>query len=112
MKRGYKAEYLCKKRLIEEFGKENVIKVAIGGATDFLVLRPGTNKIEKIVEVKQTRKNKWYPSEHDVKQLEMIKKISEDHRIKVEYWIKIKGKWKVLSLKEVDRIIANKTRKA
>ena len=106
MRRGYKAEYLCKKKLIEEFGKDNVIKVAIGGATDFLVLKPGSSRIEKIVEVKQTRKKRWYPSDHDVKQFEIIKKLSKDHKIKVEYWVKVRRKWEILSLKEVEKMIS------
>jgi len=108
MRRGYLAEYYCKKKLIETYGKENVVKVAIGGATDFLVLKPGSKEIEKIVEVKNTKKNKWYPNEHDIKQFETIKKISIDHGIKVEYWIRIKGKWKILSLEEVEELIASK----
>ncbi len=107
MRKGYRAEYLCKKKLIEEFGKENVIKVAIGGTTDFLVLKPNSNKIEKIVEVKSTNKNKWYPSEHDIKQFEIIKKIHQEHKIKVEYWIKIKRKWKIVDIKEVEKMIKN-----
>ena len=102
MRKGYLAEYQCKKKLIEEFGKENVIKVAIGGSTDFLVLEPGSRRIAKIVEVKQTKKNRWYPTDHDIQQFEMIKKLSKDHGIPVEYWIKIKRKWEVLRLEEVE----------
>ncbi len=105
MRKGYRAEYQCKTKLVEKYGKENVIKVAIGGATDFLVLRPGRPEIEKIVEVKQTKKNKWYPSEHDKKQFQMIKKLSLDHGIKVEYWVKIKREWKILSIDEVEEVM-------
>ena len=61
MRKGYMAEYKTKKELIERYGKQNVLKVAIGGAVDFLVLKPGKNKIEKIVEVKECHKKKYYP---------------------------------------------------
>jgi len=107
MRKGYLAEYLCKKELIKKYGKENVFKVAIGGATDFFVLAPGKTRILKIVEVKQTKKNKWYPSSHDIKQFKLIEKISKEHRIPVEYWIRIKRKWFILSLKQVKKQIKN-----
>ena len=105
MRKGYLAEYLCKKELSKQYGKENVFKVAIGGTTDFFVLEPGKRRILKIVEVKQTKKNKWYPSEHDIKQFTIIEKISKEHKIPVEYWIRIKRKWKILTLKEVKNYI-------
>ena len=101
------AEYLCKKELVKAYGKENVFKVAIGGATDFFVLEPGKRKILKIVEVKNTKKSKWYPSEHDIKQLEAIYKIHKEHNIPVEYWIRIKGEWNILPIEKVKDMIKN-----
>ncbi len=100
MKKGYKAEWEAKKILFKKYSPDSVFKVAIGGAVDFFVL--GENgKIEKIVEVKRTKKNWWYPNEHDQKQYQILKKIQKKYKIPVEYWIKINGKWKIFDLKEV-----------
>lgn len=102
MKRGYKAEYEVKKVLFKKYLPKNVFKVAIGGAIDFFVL--GKNgKIAKLIEVKKTNKKKWYPGKHDFKQFQALKQIQKKHRIKVEYWIKINGEWKIFNLKEVKR---------
>jgi len=101
MRKGYLAEYECKKKLVEAYGKENVLKIAIGGATDFLVLEPGTARVLKIVEVKHTKKSKWYPNEHDLKQFTQLLKLKKEHNIPIEYWIKVKGKWHVLPIEEL-----------
>lgn len=101
MRKGYRAEYLCKKQLIAEYGEENVLKIAIGGATDFLVLAPGKNTVLKIVEVKQTKKNKWYPSRHDLDQMKRLEKLHEEHKIPVEYWIRLKGKWHIIPIEKL-----------
>ncbi len=101
MKKGYRAEYEAKKILFAEHSPESVFKVAIGGATDFFVL--GKNgKIKKLVEVKHTNKKRWYPGNHDFKQFKALKKIQKKHNIKVEYWIKMNGKWQIFNLKEVE----------
>jgi hypothetical protein len=92
MRKGYRSEYLAKKLLIEKYGKQNVLKIAIGGCVDFLILTPNKNKIEKIVEVKQTAKNKYYPRENEKKQLELIKKFATEHNIPIELWIKFKNR--------------------
>jgi Holliday junction resolvase len=100
MKKGYKAEYQVKKNLMKKFGKDSIFKIAIGGKTDFLVL--GKNgKIEKLIEVKVTKKKKWYPSSHDLKQYQCLKKIHKKYKIPVEYWIKIKNNWEILGLDEL-----------
>ena len=101
MRKGYLAEYECKKKLIEMYGKENVLKIAIGGATDFLVLEPGKTKVLKIVEVKHTKKNKWYPTKHDLDQFVRLFRLRKEHKIPVEYWIKIKGKWHILPIEKL-----------
>jgi len=106
MKRGYKAEYEAKKKLIQMFSKSNIFKVAIGGAIDFFVLSPGENKVIKLVEVKTTKKKKWYPGIHDFKQFQILRKIEKEHKILVEYWIKIKGKWHIFNLKEVKKFFS------
>lgn len=103
MKKGYKAEYEIKKKLEKEFSPKNVLKAAIGGATDFLVLEPKKRRILKLIEVKTTKKNSWYPSKHDLKQFKILKAIQKEHKISVEYWIKINRKWKNFGLKEVKK---------
>lgn len=89
---GYRAEYLAKKKLIEEFGEENVLKIAIGGAVDFLILDPKENRIKKIVEIKKTNKKRYYPKEREIEQLERVKKLGIDHNIPIELWIKFPRK--------------------
>lgn len=103
MKKGYKAEYEAKKELEKTYSKENIFKVAIGGATDFFVLAPKKDKILKLVEVKTTKKGKWYPGEHDLKQFKALEKLEKEHKIPVEYWIKINGKWQKFNLKETKK---------
>ncbi len=100
MRKGYRAEYLVKQKLKEMYGEQNVLKIAIGGSADFLVLSPNENKIEKIVEVKQTAKNKYYPRENEKVQLELIKKLAIEHNVPVEIWIKFKNRkdFEVVSL--------------
>jgi len=88
MRKGYKAEYTAKKELIREFGEENVLKIAIGGAVDFLVLKPNKNRIEKIIEVKECHKNKYYPTPREREQFERLKLLGKKHSIKTELWIK------------------------
>ena len=90
MRKGYRAEYLARQRLSELYGSQNVLKIAIGGSVDFLVLKPNENELEKIIEVKQTAKNKYYPRENEKVQLELIKKLAEEHKVPVEMWIKFK----------------------
>lgn len=100
MKKGYKAEYEVKKALFKKYSPENVFKVAIGGAIDFFVL--GKNgRIKKLIEVKKTNKKRWYPGEHDFKQFQILKRIQKRHKIGVEYWIKMNGKWQIFGLKKV-----------
>ncbi len=95
-RKGYRAEWLAKQKLVEEFGKENVIKMAIGQASDFLVLKPNSGRIEKIVEVKSTIKAKWYPKPREKIQIERLKKLAEEHNIRLEIWIKMPRKdWEI-----------------
>lgn len=105
MKKGYKAEYEVKKFLFKKYSSKSVLKVAIGGTTDFCVL--GKNgKIIKFIEVKKTNKNRWYPGEHDLKQFKILKQIQRRHRTPVEYWIKTNGKWETFDLKRVKRFFS------
>lgn len=100
MKKGYKAEWEVKRTLYKEYPKDAVLKVAIGGTVDFCILGKG-GKILKFIEVKKTNKNSWYPLKHDFKQYETLKKLHKKFKIPIEYWIKIRGKWRIFDLKEV-----------
>ena len=100
MRKGYKAEWEAKKVLCKKYSPDSIFKVAIGGTTDFFVLGK-KGKIVKLVEVKKTNKKKWYPTEHDLKQYRRLKKIQKKHKIPVEYWIKINGKWKIFNLEQL-----------
>jgi len=69
--------------------------VAIGGSSDFLVASCG--EIVKFIEVKETKKNKYYPNAREKLQFESIKKLGKQHQVKVELWIYFKkGKGKKL----------------
>jgi len=94
-RKGYYSEYKAKRELIDIWGKPNVIKVAIGGATDFIVVCQG--KIIKVVEVKEAHKKKYYPRPNEKEQMRRIKEFAEIHGIRAEVWIyKYKDKGKVL----------------
>jgi hypothetical protein len=88
MRKGYRYEYLAKLKLIEQYGKQNVLKLAIGQSADFIVLAPSENRIEKIVEVKSTIKEKFYPKPREKKQFELIDRLAEEHHVPIEVWIK------------------------
>jgi len=105
MKKGYRAEWEAKKILFKKYPKDSIFKVAIGGAVDFFILGKD-GKVEKIVEVKKTNKKQWYPAEHDKKQYQTLVKIQKKFKIPVEYWIKIRGKWKIFDLKEVKKFFS------
>jgi len=105
MKKGYKAEWEAKKILFKKYPKDSIFKVAIGGVVDFFILGK-RGKVEKIVEVKKTNKNHWYPTKHDKKQYKTLAKIQKKFKIPVEYWIKIKGKWNIFDLKEVKKFFS------
>ncbi|MCX8179192.1 MAG: hypothetical protein N3E38_00425 [Candidatus Aenigmarchaeota archaeon] len=92
MRKGYRYEYLAKKKLIEKYGKQNVIKLAIGQSADFIILTPKENKIEKIVEVKGTRKEKFYVKPRERRQFQSIIELAKEHGIPCEVWVKTKGK--------------------
>ena len=100
MKKGYKAEYEVKKALFRKYSPESVFKMAIGGVSDFCVF--GKNgKVLKLIEVKKTNKKRWYPSQQELKQFKTLKAIQKKHKIPVEYWIKINGKFQIFNLKKI-----------
>lgn len=92
MRKGYRYEYLVKQKLISQYGKNNVLKLAIGQSADFIVLSPNENKIEKIVEVKSTRKNRFYAKPREKIQFAIIDELSKEHKIPIEIWFKIGNK--------------------
>ena len=93
MRRGYSDEYRTKQVLVEQYGKDNVIKVAIGSfGADFLILNKG--KLVRVVEVEGTRKNAWYPSPREKEQLQRIYHFSQIHECEAEMWIWVKEKGK------------------
>jgi len=95
MRKGYLAEYQAKQKLAQEYGKENVIKVAIGGATDYIIV--SGSQIVKIVEVKSAKK-KWYPKPREKIQIQRIIDFARRHNIKAELWLKEGKKWSILPL--------------
>lgn len=92
MRKGYRYEYLVKQELIKQYGKNNVLKLAIGQSADFIVLKPKENKIEKIIEVKSTRKNKFYARPREKIQFAIIDELSKEHKVPIEIWFKVGNK--------------------
>ncbi len=91
-RRGYIGEYHAKKHLIEQFGEENVLKVAISQkAPDYIILKP-----LHAVEVKTRRKSKYTPREHDIEQWKTIYEWSKKTKISVQYYILTKQKGKYI----------------
>jgi len=84
-KRGYTGEYKTKQELIKKYGKENVIKIAIGGAMDFIVVKD--DRIIRIIETKETAKKKYYPTQKESEQIKRIIQFGESHKIKCELYI-------------------------
>ena len=85
VRRGYVSELKAKKELEKIYGKGNVIKVAIGGAEDFLVI--GCGGLIKVVEVKEVHNRKYCPSKREKGQFERIVSFSTLHKIPAELWI-------------------------
>lgn len=86
-RKGYVGEYIVKKKLIEEFGKINVTKIAISqDGSDFHVLKKG--RLVKVVEVKEKVGDKEYtPDERSKNQFERIKEYAIEHNCLAELWI-------------------------
>ena len=87
-RQGYSAEYRCKKENAEIYGKISVIKVAIGGSSDYLIAHRG--KLIKFIEVKETKKSVYYPSLRERNQFKELVRMGRHHRIPVEIWIYFK----------------------
>ena len=105
MRKGYADEYRTKQMLVEQYGENNIVKVAIGSfGADFLVL--GDGKVIKVIEVKGTRKGTWYPSPREKEQLQRIHHFSQIHGCEAEVWIWTKnGGKKELRIESVEKLI-------
>lgn len=88
MRLGYSSEYRCKKENEEIYGEGNVIKVAIGGSSDFMIINFG--KMIKIIEVKETTKNKYYPKPREKEQFNKLIELGKQHSVHVELWVYFK----------------------
>jgi len=84
-RKGYKSELRAKKELQEIYGKSSVIKVAIGGAEDFIIASCG--ELLKIIECKEVHHKKYYPTKKEKQQFERIKEFAELQSIPAELWI-------------------------
>lgn len=93
VRKGYDAEYRCKKENERIYGKGNCIKVAIGGSSDFIIVSCG--ELIKFIEVKETKKNKYYPLPKEKNQIKEVIKLAKQHKVPAELWIYFKkGKGK------------------
>lgn len=104
-RKGYPGEkFVRAKILVPKYGKNNVLKIAIGGAQDYMIVKSNSNEILKIVEVKETIQDKYYPNKKDKIQFERIKKFSEEHNVPAELYIvyrKGRGKPTIIEKKEL-----------
>jgi Holliday junction resolvase len=107
MKKGYLTEWEVKKILHKKFSPDNVFKIAIGGSLDFCIIDKN-GKVIKLIEVKTTKKKKWYPTQREKKQFFKLLRFQKKLKVKVEYWIKIKRVWHIFSLKELKKEIMKK----
>lgn len=83
-RKGYAGEHKAKQELIERFGKECVLKIAISQiGADFMVIKDGM--LLMLVEVKETH-SKYYPN-RDKEQLERIKEFAKINNCLAELWI-------------------------
>lgn len=68
-----------------KYGKLSVIKVAIGGAQDFIVVDRG--QLILVVEVKECHSSKYYPSLKEQDQLKRIVEFCKHNCCLCEVWI-------------------------
>lgn len=101
-RQGYYSEYRCKKENEEKYGVGNCIKIAIGGSSDYMIVYRG--KIIKFIEVKETKKDTYYPSNRERKQFTMLVSIGKHHQVPVELWIYFKRKKGRPAIKHVRHI--------
>ena len=101
-RQGYQAEYKCKKENEERYGVGNCIKVAIGGSSDYMIAYKG--RIIKFIEVKETKKDTYYPSDRERKQFAILVSMGKHHHVPVELWVYFKRKKGRPAMKHVRHI--------
>lgn len=88
-RKGYASEYRAKNELKEQYGAQNVLKIAIGGAQDFLCVNRG--RLVKVVEIKEFhprgKRKRYYPNEKDRNQFNRIINFCAKHDCPHEVWI-------------------------
>ena len=85
-RKGYAGEYKAKQELTEQFGKEQVVKMAIAQqGADFLVIVKGI--LTLIVEVKETTSIKYRAGAREKNQEDRIAKFAELHHCEAKLWI-------------------------
>lgn len=87
VRKGYRGEMIVKQWLQERYGEHNCIKVAIGGAVDYIVLKQNMDKIVMLVEVKSTHKKKYYMSRNK-DQWARATALAKEHHIPLYLFIK------------------------
>ena len=76
--------------------------MAICGSSDYLIAYRG--KIIKFIEVKETKKDTFYPSYREKKQFAMLVNIGKHHHVPVELWVYFKRKKGRPAIKHVRHI--------
>ena len=83
VRQGYRGEYIAKRKLIETYGVENVIKTACNrGIPDYIILKPLMG-----VEIKSSKRNKIYIKPREVKQWRATHQWMKIKRAPIDYWL-------------------------
>jgi len=90
IRRGYPAELEALHLLQQAYGKNNVMKVAIGSfGSDFIIFSDCKNEIRKLVEIKQCfSRKKFRASAREKEQLKRISEFAKSHAVAAEVWVK------------------------
>ena len=86
-RKGYREEKIVKDWLVNRYGKQNVVKAAIGQAIDYIILAPKLDRIAMFVEAKGTHKKKYYMSA-DKDQWKRAKEMAIEHSVPLYLFIK------------------------
>jgi len=80
----------------DQYGKGSATKIAVSGASDYIVVPVGSSKVEKLVEVKGCHQKKWYPHPREKIQIQGAIRWCNDRGIPFELWIKYPRKgWQI-----------------
>jgi len=85
VRKGYMAEKWVKDKLVALYGKDDVIKVAIAGKIDYIVLNRG--RIVKGVEVKECHQSRYTPSKREIEQFKWLLAFAKRHKCNAELWV-------------------------